>query len=175
MATMRELIGKRVRMHRGRLGWSQERLGAALEPLLGKGWARQQVHQVETGRRVCDAGELVALASVLDVPAWELMLPDSPRQAVELTEGAPSITGHQLRKTLWGSVAMSPSEDRVMMEELNWLRNQTAIHMRRLEALAQDRRDAMVEKGKAPSLDIHVETSAKESVGKAGRRKGTRR
>jgi len=70
-----EVVGDRVREARKAAGMRQEQFGAALEPLLGRGWSRQSVSLAEQGGRAFTAAELVAISRVLGVSVGKLLTP----------------------------------------------------------------------------------------------------
>lgn len=55
---------------------TQEGLGQALKPYLGRAWSRQAVSIAETGGRSFVIAELFVLASVLQVPLFKLLSVD---------------------------------------------------------------------------------------------------
>jgi transcriptional regulator with XRE-family HTH domain len=72
--TVPEVVGDRIRHYRGRRGWRQVDLVAALAEL-GLSWTRQTITYVETGARNLTATELVAVALALRVSVAELLDP----------------------------------------------------------------------------------------------------
>jgi transcriptional regulator with XRE-family HTH domain len=65
--TFDQELGRRIRAHRLRLGYSQEKLGAML------GLTFQQVQKYEKGTNRVSSGRLVDIAKLLDVHPMELL------------------------------------------------------------------------------------------------------
>jgi transcriptional regulator with XRE-family HTH domain len=82
-----EMVGRRVAEIRERLGMTQQQLGEALGPLLGKPWPRQTVSSAEKGKRSFTAAELVALAIVLRTQANRLLLAPMELEQLEMPGG----------------------------------------------------------------------------------------
>jgi len=71
--TFDQELGRRIRAHRLRLGYSQEKLGAML------GLTFQQVQKYEKGTNRVSSGRLIEIAKLLDVHPMELL--DEERQS----------------------------------------------------------------------------------------------
>lgn len=56
------------------MGLKQRELGNAVKPYTGKAWTSQVVSFIERGERQLDAGELLAVALVLEIPAYALLI-----------------------------------------------------------------------------------------------------
>src|SRR5579872_5883438 len=65
--TFDQELGRRIRAHRLRLGYSQEKLGAML------GLTFQQVQKYEKGTNRVSSGRLIEIAKLLDVHPMELL------------------------------------------------------------------------------------------------------
>jgi len=65
--TFDQELGRRIRAHRLRLGFSQEKLGAML------GLTFQQVQKYEKGTNRVSSGRLIEIAKLLDVHPMELL------------------------------------------------------------------------------------------------------
>ena len=65
--TFDQELGRRIRAHRLRLGYSQEKLGAML------GLTFQQVQKYEKGTNRVSSGRLIEIARLLDVHPMELL------------------------------------------------------------------------------------------------------
>jgi transcriptional regulator with XRE-family HTH domain len=71
--TFDQELGRRIRAHRLRLGYSQEKLGAML------GLTFQQVQKYEKGTNRVSSGRLIEIAKLLDVHPMDLL--DEQRQS----------------------------------------------------------------------------------------------
>ncbi|HZQ49724.1 MAG TPA: helix-turn-helix transcriptional regulator [Candidatus Dormibacteraeota bacterium] len=71
--TINELIGKRLKVERTRLGLSGAKFGERLKPLLGQAWSRQRVSEAEAGKRDFRVSELIALARAAEVQVYQLV------------------------------------------------------------------------------------------------------
>src|SRR5437762_9190799 len=65
--TFDQELGRRIRAHRLRLGYSQEKLGAML------GLTFQQVQKYEKGTNRVSSGRLIEIAKLLDVHPMDLL------------------------------------------------------------------------------------------------------
>lgn len=144
MPTQRELIGTRIRRFRADKGWTQAELGARLAGPLGKGWAKQQVHQAEQGLRAFEPGELVALAMVLGWPVWRLMAP-LPIERLQLVAGGPQIPGVDVRRALWGSM-VPPDEAEQFAQLLDEKATEQSIAARQLRDAAAVLRETVYQR-----------------------------
>jgi hypothetical protein len=147
MTTLRELIGSGIRQARTvNRSWTQAELGAALEPWLGRPWAKQQVLQAEQGQRSFEPGEMVALARVFDLPMWSFMKPEL-KQSLQLVNDGPEIAGAEIRRALWGG-PIPPSEGMLYADVLKDRASALEQQARELlKAAAQLEEDA-IERGK---------------------------
>jgi transcriptional regulator with XRE-family HTH domain len=75
-ATLNELIGNRIREMREGREISQTDFGLQMRDLVGAGWSRQVVWQVENGQKTCSAADLIAAAQVLSCTVVDLVSSD---------------------------------------------------------------------------------------------------
>ena len=87
---MENIVGKRIKQERERLGLSQEELALAVG--LGN---RSQVHKVETGARKVDSLELWRFSETLDVP-MDAFFDEQRGEVLALARGGDD------RMTQWG-------------------------------------------------------------------------
>ena len=80
--TFDQELGRRIRAHRLRLGFSQEKLGAML------GLTFQQVQKYEKGTNRVSSGRLIEIAKLLEVHPMDLL--DDEHQSTGSTNGASS-------------------------------------------------------------------------------------
>ena len=88
-------LGEHIFRHRSRLGWSQDRLAAALEV------SRQSVSKWETGAAVPDLDRLVKMADLFGISLDELVghavpSPAAPPDVPAPAPAAPSVTSGDL-------------------------------------------------------------------------------
>lgn len=67
------LAGERVKELREGMGLTQVELGERVASVVGGGWSRQVVWQVEQGKRSLTAADLLALAKVCSVPPSDIV------------------------------------------------------------------------------------------------------
>lgn len=82
-----ELIGENIRLARESAGMTQEELGAALRPYLGRAWPRRTVWLAEQAGQDFSPAELVAFAAVLNRPVGWFFVPRRGRPSVTLPGG----------------------------------------------------------------------------------------
>ena len=87
---MDNIVGKRIKQERKRLGLSQDALAAAVELS-----SRSQVHRVETGERKVDSMELLRFSEVLGVP-MDAFFDEARGEVLALARGGND------RMTQWG-------------------------------------------------------------------------
>lgn len=75
-ATLDQLVGNRIRAHREGREISQTEFGQQMRDLVGAGWSRQVVWQVENGEKTCSAADLIAAAQVLSCTVVDLVSSD---------------------------------------------------------------------------------------------------
>jgi len=75
-ATLDQLVGNRIRQHREVREISQTEFGQQMHDLVGAGWSRQVVWQVENGDKTCSAADLIAAAQVLSCTVVDLVSTD---------------------------------------------------------------------------------------------------
>lgn len=102
-----EIVGARVAAIREQTGTSQHDLGQRLGEVLDRPWSRQTVSAAEKGRRAFTAGDVVALAYVLDVPVVDLLTPPLEVTEVELPSGKSVPWRHSAPPTLPAQVLES--------------------------------------------------------------------
>jgi transcriptional regulator with XRE-family HTH domain len=98
--TARELVGVRIREARERLNMTQEELGRALVPYLGKAWPRQAVFVAERGRRAFTVEELLSLAAALGTSVTFLLSPPDVGKPVRFPSGH-EVSGEDLLSLLF--------------------------------------------------------------------------
>lgn len=91
-----EVIGMNLRRVRERRGENQAEFGEWIGQGLGTAWKPQTVSAAEKGRRAYGAGDLVALAHVLDVPVSDLLEP--PGDVETVTAGTVEIPASALTR-----------------------------------------------------------------------------
>lgn len=93
--TFSGIFGDRVRDLRMKAGWSQTRLGEAMNRI-GWGWGRMAVTELEGGKRRVSLEEALGLAALFGVPALELLIPIEGAHDLELPAdrsiGAETVT-----------------------------------------------------------------------------------
>ena len=82
-----ELVGRRIRAERERLGLTQGQLGEKLGEKLGRSWPRQAVSAAEQGNRAFTVAELLALAFTLGLSVGGMLMPPSGVDDVEMPNG----------------------------------------------------------------------------------------
>lgn len=82
-----EFVGRRIHDRREELGMTQEEFGQKLLPALGTAWSRQTVSAAEKGKRAFTAGELLAIAQVLNVRIPRLLTPPIDVMKVQFPSG----------------------------------------------------------------------------------------
>ncbi len=82
-----EFVGQRIRARREELGLTQEEFGRKLYPFLSKPWSRSTVSVAEGGGRAFTAGELLAIAHVLNVRVPRLLTPPIEVGRIEFPGG----------------------------------------------------------------------------------------
>lgn len=96
-----EAIGFNMARLREDAGLTQEQLGKALEPYLGKSWTRQAVSAAEKGRRSFTAAELIALGLALNT-SLQFLLMIHPDWLTSLLPGSASVTFNQYEDVIAG-------------------------------------------------------------------------
>jgi transcriptional regulator with XRE-family HTH domain len=101
-------VGKRLRLRRGLLGWSQERLGNAI------GLTFQQIQKYEKGTNRISCSRLYEFARLLDVPATYFF--------DDLPPDLGAVTGTGARRMGALDTALMATPDRVHRDTLELVR-----------------------------------------------------
>ena len=73
-----DLLARRIKVEREKRGWSQERLAARVEQILGGGFPQSAVSKIERDkgqRRAITVDEALAFSRVFEIPLLELLVP----------------------------------------------------------------------------------------------------
>lgn len=148
-----ELIGERLRQARELRDWTQQELGAALEPYLGRPWTRQAVSNAEKGGRDFGAAELLAFATVLrqHVP-WFFMA--STADPITLP-GSETLTPAQVMDKF---ASMGELEASDHLDSVARLNEEIHRQARTIEGCAGAVREYL----------FHIQQSTGQAVGEAG-------
>jgi len=92
------VVGQRVRLAREDLRLSQQELGNRIGEVLGRPWSRQQVSDGERGSRDWRIGDLVAVATALNLHLGWFVVPPDPETEVELSKGSRGFTTAELQE-----------------------------------------------------------------------------
>lgn len=116
-----QLVGSKIRQAREDQGMSEDELGDALEPYLGRAWPRPAISMAEGGRQELVAAELLAFAAVLNRPVSWFLVPEDGDDGLQL-RGRQTLSVDDLRSItgtgLEGATEEEPEEEEDPAEEV---------------------------------------------------------